>query len=583
MAYFIVQDFSSGLDVRKSPYTSANGSLQRLDDAHITRGGEIEKRKALEDQGSFPAATFGLTSGKVGDSASTSDIVFGDSPTPPVGIPAGVQYQQLAHPDGSALLTGITDYTLFEGKPFVAAEYSDGSQWIFYDGQLVTDFGAGIVRASMTTNDLIAEHLRGLIDASSKYTATRTGSSITVVGPVGVDYATVTDTANVSGGVNDQTLTFAELEPSIASVTATNAVAEFAVLGGSDDAGVSNYIEKIRVDVGGSFTELISSNVAFNTSPELTALDAVTAINAGTGTNGYSAATQYGKVFVYAPGADGSAANGRILEVTAKGSVILYNGSFVISGGSASAGVNKITSVKANGVEILGSSVDWTTDNATTAAAVAAQIRSYASSPKYNAYSEGEAVFCSPQKIRSDDPTSITLVATSAGDVTFEPGTPPQVVDQYPDYGDTDPPRPNNCVSIESFLPAGGVAGDIKVGDAMALADESTLESKTGIVSYSERAMQKSFRIVTAGGASLVCSSSAPIPVRAGGYRRPTQLMGHEVAVRRGDSVAWETISDIVSVGFRHVQHITVGNACFWAGEQDGIYILHHNAKEPPT
>lgn len=576
MAYFIVQDFSSGLDVRKSPYTSANGSLQRLDDAHITRGGEIEKRKALEDHGSFPAATFGLTSGKVGDATSTSDIVFGDSPTPPVGIPAGVQYQQLAHPDGSALLTGITDYTLFEGKPFVAAEYSDGSQWVFYDGQLVTDFGAGIVRASMTTNDLIAEHLRGLIDASSKYTATRTGSSITVVGPVGVDYATVTETANVSGGVNDQTLTFAELEPSIASVTATNAVAEFAVLGGSDDAGVSNYIEKIRVNVGGSFTELISSNVAFNTSPELTALDAVTAINAGTGTHGYSAATQYGKVFVYAPGADGSAANGRILEVTAKGSVILYNGSFVISGGSASAGVNKITSVKANGVEILGSSVDWTTDNATTAAAVAAQIRSYASSPKYNAHSEGEAVFCSPEKIRSDDPTSITLVATSAGDVTFEPGTAPQVVDQYPDYGDAGPP---SCVEIESFLPAGGIAGDIKVGDTMELASEITLEPRSGIVSRSDRSLQQCYRILTAGGASLVCSSSAPIPVRAGGYRRPTQLMGHEVAVRRAAGSGWETIIDIVSVGYREVQNITVENACFWAGEKDGSYILHHNLK----
>jgi hypothetical protein len=28
------------------------------------------------------------------------------------------------------------------------------------------------------------------------------------------------------------------------------------------------------------------------------------------------------------------------------------------------------------------------------------------------------------------------------------------------------------------------------------------------------------------------------------------------------------------------VQHITVGDRCFWAGEKRGAYILHHNSKD---
>jgi hypothetical protein len=32
-------------------------------------------------------------------------------------------------------------------------------------------------------------------------------------------------------------------------------------------------------------------------------------------------------------------------------------------------------------------------------------------------------------------------------------------------------------------------------------------------------------------------------------------------------------------VGEIKVQHITVGDKCFWAGEKQGKYILHHNMK----
>ena len=564
MAYFAIEDFKSGLDVRRSPYTSVAGTLQKLVNAHITRGGDIERRKAFVDQGAL-ASTFGLASDIGGK------VVFGSDLTPGGVLPTGVRYQRLVAPTG-ANMTRIAAAKQYGGKLYVVADYDDGTQWHFYDGELVNDWGGGVVTANMTTVDDIATHLAGLIDDDPDFTATATGATIEVVGLDGVDYDVGTTVENVSGGTDDQALSVAFIDEAIAEVPATQAIGEFAILSGSVDP--ANTIDAVDVDTGSGTTNLLSSPVAFVTSPEYTAAAVAAAINTGTGTHGYDAEAKYGKVFVYAPGVDGDDANGRVLQVKATGNVILYNGSFTITAGSNNPGANAVSSVKANGLEILGSSVDWATSNAATAAAVAAQICAYASSPKFNAYAEGAIVFVSPETVRSDDPTTITLAATSIGDVEFGPGGTPQVIDQYPDYNDA-----VGCVSIGSYLPNGGLAGNVMVGETLQLADPETLEPREGVVSRSDRSIQSCWRIVTAGGATLICSDTAPIPVRAGGYRFPQQLMGHEVAVLRDGVAGWELVVDIVGMGKRYVQNITVENANFWAGERAGVYILHHNRK----
>lgn len=451
MPYYLVSDFRSGLDVRRSPWTSEAGTLQVCQNGHITRGGEVEKRKEFTSLGALLASTYALAAGRDASDNPRGLMVFGSDPAP-VGLPAGVTYQRLQHPDGAADMVEVVATTLFDGRPYVVARFDDESYWHFYDGALVTDWGAGVVRAAMATTADIAEHLRQLIDADADYAATRLGNQITIVGPIGVNYDASGETENVSGGLNDQTLTFAIIEDEIAEVAGANASAEFSIISGTDDNGAANYISAIRVDAAGVFTDLISSNVAFDTSPELTGLAVVTAINAGTGVHGYVAATRYGRVFIYATATDGAAANSRVLEVTAKGNIVLYTGGFTITGGTVSAGVNKVTSVKANGLEILSVSVDYTTDNATTAAAVAAQIVAYASTPKWNAHAEGATVFLSPEKIRSDDATSISVTVTSAGDVTFDTSTSPpvpSVVGQYPDYGTQRPGLPPGSSQVE--------------------------------------------------------------------------------------------------------------------------------------
>lgn len=201
-----VEDFRLGLDRRKSIVTAPAGSLYRLENAHITAGGEIEQRKAFVEDKVLPAGTLGLAV------AAGVIYVFGQGPAPG-GLPAGVSYQQLVHPSAQALST-ILDWDVFGGKLYVAAQFADGSIHHYYNGSRVTDWADGRARAS-----------------------------------------------------------------------------------------------------------------------------------------------------------------------------------FTVTGGTASAGVNKLSSIKVNGIEVLGTAVDWTTSNSATATTIAAQITSHTSSPEYTGFADGETVY----------------------------------------------------------------------------------------------------------------------------------------------------------------------------------------------
>lgn len=135
MPYLIIEDFRGGLDRRKLPVASPQGSLQELTNAHITRGGEIEKALAFVATYSLPVGqTFGF------DSANGERWVWGSVDTP--AVPVGITYQRLQHP-GAFAMTGVLCSEFFDGKPFVIAQFSNGDILPFYDGALVTDFNVG--------------------------------------------------------------------------------------------------------------------------------------------------------------------------------------------------------------------------------------------------------------------------------------------------------------------------------------------------------------------------------------------------------------------------------------------------------
>lgn len=143
------------------------------------------------------------------------------------------------------------------------------------------------------------------------------------------------------------------------------------------------------------------------------------------------------------------------------------------------------------------------------------------------------------------------------------------------------------CVVLESWLPEAELAlynnskirhaWQIMPGHRIMLADEGTLEDRLGDVIMAAIEYQPCVRIITETGATLVCSTTAPIPTLTDGVVTSINLLGNKVGVARNNTRTWETVVKIEEVGYKFVRPIDTGNNSFWAGELDGIYILHHN------
>jgi hypothetical protein len=182
MPYIVVENFKGGLDTRRHKLASAPGTLTRLQNAHITRGGEVEKRKAIKLKHALPAGTFGM------ETSVNSIYVFGSIEYTQQMMPHGVTYQRLQSPTGAAM-TEVVYSTVYGGKPFVIAKFADGKQFPFWDGAFITDWNSGIVTAAMVNNDGIAEHLRSIFfyknAENEQYSCSAIGNKVRVTGPTG--------------------------------------------------------------------------------------------------------------------------------------------------------------------------------------------------------------------------------------------------------------------------------------------------------------------------------------------------------------------------------------------------------------
>lgn len=178
-----VKEFSGGLDARRMVETTPGGILIQGSDGHLTRGGEFEKRAAFVNAYSLPPGTEGLAFTRTGL------VVFGSAADP--GLPAGVTYQRLQHPDGTPVLIKVPSFDLYAGKIYAVGVFSDGSIFHFYDGVRVDDWVDGRARAAF------------------RVTAGGSGSSITAI--------TVDGIAITSGAIN-----WATSNAATASAIATN-------------------------------------------------------------------------------------------------------------------------------------------------------------------------------------------------------------------------------------------------------------------------------------------------------------------------------------------------------------------------
>lgn len=94
--------------------------------------------------------------------------------------------------------------------------------------------------------------------------------------------------------------------------------------------------------------------------------------------------------------------------------------SFDVTGGNASS-PSQITALTVNGVAIIGSAVSWTTDNATTATAVANAINAHTSTPEYTATAVGTRVNIIAAAGTGTTPNGFTVTATLTAGFTISP------------------------------------------------------------------------------------------------------------------------------------------------------------------
>lgn len=171
--------------------------------------------------------------------------------------------------------------------------------------------------------------------------------------------------------------------------------------------------------------------------------------------------------------------------------------------------------------------------------------------------------------------------AEDGGVVVERADAPPAVPPSTPPPGTGGGGGGSGCPSVDAYVigRCGPVlAGSVQVGDELLLCDPETGEESWGVVSYSERIQTEGVRIVGADG-SLTCTTTAPIPTDVGFLLAP-ETLGHTLPTRDAEgTIGSELVAQVIDVGAIEAQHITVGDRCFWAGDDGAYFFLHHNLK----
>jgi len=150
MPLLLIEDFKNGLDVRKSALTAPPGSLQMLQDAVLTNGAEIERRKAFVNVGPIPAGTVGLAAWN--SQITVYSEVMGDAQlsVPNCPIPVHVKY---VPPIGGLTLNRIVDFDTFDNYSFIIGGYNNGGTrpcWLGPAGPVIPSINGQFCRTHRT-------------------------------------------------------------------------------------------------------------------------------------------------------------------------------------------------------------------------------------------------------------------------------------------------------------------------------------------------------------------------------------------------------------------------------------------------
>lgn len=324
MAYFVIENFKQGLDTRRFELSASPGSLVEIKNAHITQAGDIEKRKAFSLFATLPANTFGL------EATSAGLVVFGSVLEPT--MPSGVSYVRCqvgsdSYSEPAPSMTGILCSGTYGGKAWCAATFSNNKAYAFYDGAVVRGFEQGTVINDIDTLSVAKRIADALNEQLSPldFVITRADDKINIFSPPESNFEMV-ELAKVS---DHGTLAYAKMADQSDGSTGVGAYTSINLASGSsgainsivapicNDSGVGeeanydtlDYVELLSLDINGD-----PIPVPFTSTLSNTATLVANAINANTGTTGYTATARAGIVTIKGPSTYGSELTG--LNVT---------------------------------------------------------------------------------------------------------------------------------------------------------------------------------------------------------------------------------------------------------------------------
>ena len=370
MPYVLVEDFKSGIDTRRTAVTSVPGSLFGTDstgkagltNAHITRGGEIEKRKAFKVWATLPAGTHGLAAG------GRRVYVFGSIVSPSMtGQPPELSYIKMENQYGQPPASGASDMAevlsvdFFDGKPYASILFEDGKINHYWGDEA----DPGVSGSAGSPVNRIVQ----IFDGRARVSTTITGGNTT-------------------------------------SVTGTAATATITITGGTNLPG--NNLRTLRVNA----VDIIGTPLAHTNVNNDTAAALASVITAYTSTPNYTATASTNVVTITAA-TKGTGTNGFELTPEVEGDFTVTNDS-TLTGGVDSA----ITDYKINGKSIIGSPVLWEDSHTYTAQKLADEINSTATSPEWDAESTGAKVV-----VIAEEPgvasNSLSVATSVTGGVTY--------------------------------------------------------------------------------------------------------------------------------------------------------------------
>lgn len=124
--YYEIADFKQGMDLRKSELTAPPGTMRLLQNAHVTPGGEVEKRSAFQYWCDAPAGSLGLCA--IGTQVWTH--LPGGGATIAPG-PGNVGVLPISAP---VSLTAMASSDIFNGYIYAIFWGSDGGIYHYYNG-----------------------------------------------------------------------------------------------------------------------------------------------------------------------------------------------------------------------------------------------------------------------------------------------------------------------------------------------------------------------------------------------------------------------------------------------------------------